>query len=109
MKKTTLALAGVTLGLFMATSSIAASTWDTCDIKEIGVAGETTQLVRVTNCQTNANNNLKYLGISRQQDTTMAVALTAMSLSKPVKIFANFAGANTSSVAQNIETMFLAN
>ncbi|MBL4903770.1 MAG: hypothetical protein JKY62_14130 [Desulfocapsa sp.] len=107
MKKTTLALAGVTLGLFMATSSFAASTWDTCSIMEIGVAGDSTQLVRVTGCET-AGNNRKYLGISRQQDTTMAVALTALSLGKSVKIYADFARANTSSVAANIETMYLA-
>lgn len=107
MKKTTMALAGVTLGLFMATGSFAASSWDTCSISEIGVAGIETQLVRVTGCAT-AGNDRKYLGVSHQQDTTMAVALTAMSLGKPVKIYANFAAANTSSVAVNIETMFLA-
>lgn len=106
MKKITMALAGVTLGLFIAASSSSAATWDTCYVKEIGVAGDTTQLVRVTGCKTPGNDD-KYLGISRQQDTTMAVALTAMSLGKPVKISADFAGANDSSVAVNILTMYL--
>lgn len=103
-------LMGITVASFVLTfagASIAAMSWDTCGIKQIGAAGDADNLLKVTACGVAANND-KWLKLVKQKDTAMATMLTAFSLDKKVKLNADFAAGNTSGSAYGpVETIYL--
>ena len=89
--------------------SMAAMSWDTCSVKRIGTSGDSDNLLKVGNCDNSANND-KWLQLVKQQDTSMATLLTAISLGKKVKLYADFdAGTTTGSAYGPVETIYMDN
>ena len=95
MKKTMTGIVTLVFVVMFASVSMAGMTWDTCAIKRIGTSGDSDNLFKVTGCKISANND-KWLKLVKQKDTAMATLLTAFSLGKKVKLYADFGAATTS-------------
>ncbi len=84
----------LTFVFMFAASSMAE--WDVCGVQRIGAEGADANLLKVTNCElSKGGNDGKWLYIKNQKDVSMATLLTAFSMSKKVKLNADFANANT--------------
>ena len=94
MKKIMAGIAVLACVCMFASVSMAGMTWDTCAIQRIGTSGDTDNLFKVTGCGNSANND-KWLQLVKQKDTAMATLLTAFSLGKKVKLYADFGVATT--------------
>ena len=92
MKKGIIVGVAIFCCLMFAGSVLAA--WDTCAIQRLGVNGASDNLLKVKSCG-NSSNNDKWLRVTSQKDTSMAVLLTALSLNKKVKLNADFANGTT--------------
>ena len=109
MKRIMLGVGTLAFVFMFSSASMAAMTWDTCNIKRIGASGDSDNLLKVVNCKNRANDN-KWLQLVKQKDTSMATLLTALSLGKKVKLYADFAaGTITGSAYGPVETMYLDN
>ena len=107
MKKIMLGVMTLSFVFTLTATSMAAMSWDTCGIKQIGAAGDADNLLKVTECGKSANND-KWLTLVKQKDTAMATMLTAFSLGKKVKLNADFAAGNTTGSAYGpVETIYL--
>ncbi len=95
--------------IIASTSSVAMATltWDTCGITRVGALGASTIAVKIESCKN--GNDGKWLNIANQQNPSLAVLLTGLSLGNKVKIEAHYNLANTSSVGAgaDIETIYL--
>jgi len=95
MKKIVAGVAALACVCMFTSVSMAGMSWDTCAIKRIGTSGDQDNLFKVTSCKNSANND-KWLKLVKQKDTAMATLLTAFSLGKKVKLYADFGAATTS-------------
>ncbi len=105
MKKVFLGLLTVSIIATFASSALA--TWDTCSIQRVGVTGSDTTIFKVGTCDTSANDG-KWLAITQQKDRSLATLLTGVSLTKSLKINADFAAATTSGTVYGaVTTLYL--
>lgn len=109
MKKIVSAAIALTFVVAIAGTSVA-NEWDkACGIAQIGVTGDSDNLLKVENCDKSSHNDM-WLSLTKQKDTAMATLLTAFSLGKKVKINADFASASTDgSTYGAVETLYLSN
>ncbi len=98
----------ITCSLIAAFATISFASWDTCIIQRLGVTGSDTTVFKVGTCEDDSSNNGKWLAITQQKDRSLATLLTGVSLTKSLKINADFAAATTNgSVYGNVTTLYL--